>query len=376
MRFELGDASALVDYTVDGVRVSKRVQRYTFRRASAAGAFEGATIQPSAGGSTVGGRHDWTLMIRDDGSRVDMDVSSDSSYCTYTGSASHDGQFENVSGTYTCPGRSGSWSMRVDPTTEGLTGTFSGPDVPTGRIAAARFAGQVRMQGHGWRNDMWFVPGESGWGLSVIEQGNILFATLFVYDPQGRPRWYVASDLAQQGDSPDGAVLYTGALLESTGPYFGGPFDPAAVTRRQVGPMQFTARADGSGELSYAVDGVVVTKRLQRFAFRKQVFSGAYLGTWGHDRPATIAIDDDGADFRMQVVDEIGGFGTCDFVAPFSQTGSLRTMAGTFTCRSGAAGSFTLRHATVSAHGFTARFDSPAYGFRSIVDGHLGGARR
>lgn len=140
--------------------------------------------------------------------------------------------------------------------------------------------------------------------------------------------------------------------------------------------MSFTARPDGTGELSYAVDGVVVSKQVQRFAFRKQDFTGAYLGMWGHDRPATITIDDNGADFQMRMVDEIGGFGTCDFIAPFSQSGSLRTMSGTFTCLGGRTGTFTLQHATVSAHGFTARFDSPAYGFRSIVNGHLSGARR
>ena len=140
--------------------------------------------------------------------------------------------------------------------------------------------------------------------------------------------------------------------------------------------MNFTARPDGTGDLSYAVDGVVVSKRLQRFAFRKQSFSGAYLGMWGHDRPAAITIDDSGANFQMRMVDEIGGFGTCDFVAPFSQAGSLRTMSGSYACLGGATGTFTLQNATVSAHGFTARFDSPAYGFRSIVNGRISGARR
>lgn len=376
MRFELGESSATVDYTVDGVRVAKQVRRFTFRRATASGAYRGSMIQPAAAGAAVAGRHDWTLRIQDNGSAVTMDVSSDSGQCDYTGTASHDGQLEIVSGTYRCGTRTGAWSMRVDPTSEGLMGSFTGFEVPSGRIAAGRFDGTSSMQGHGWRNDMWFVPSESGWGLNVIEQGDILFGTLFVYDAQRRPRWYVASDLAQQGDAADGTVTYAGALIESTGPYFGGAFNPAAVTRRTVGQMSFRARPDGTGELFYTVDGVEVRKTLQRFAFRKQDFSGAYLGMWGGDRPATITIDDRGADFRMRMVDEIGGFGTCDFVAPYSQTGSLRTMSGVYTCAGGSSGTFLMRNATVSAHGFASRFESPAYGFRNIVDGHLHGARR
>ena len=266
--------------------------------------------------------------------------------------------------------------MSVDPTTEGFTGTFSGDNISSGRIAAARATGQVRMQGTGWRNDMWFVPTESGWGFNVIEQGDTLFGTLFVYDAQRRPHWYSASALTQQGDSADGRVTYTGALYESTGPYFGaaGTFDPASVTRRTVGQMSFQANPDGTGSLSYSVDGLQVAKQVQRFAFRKQDFTGSYLGSYAHDRQAMITIDDS-SDFRMHLVDEFGGMGACDFVAPFAQLGSLRVMNGTWSCATHS-GTFTMQDATVSANGFTARFDTPMFDFRAITDGHIAGVRR
>jgi hypothetical protein len=265
--------------------------------------------------------------------------------------------------------------MGVDLTTEGFTGAFNGDGITTGRIAAARRTGDVRMQGSGWRSDMWFVPTESGWGLNVIEQGDTLFATLFVYDAQRRPRWYVASSLAQQGDSNTGAVSYAGPLTEVTGPYFGTAFNPQAVTRRDVGQMSFQARSDGTASLDYSVDGVRVSKPLQRFAFRKQDFSGSYLGSYAHDRQAQITIDDSGPEFRMQLVDRFGGMGTCNFTAPLAQLGSLRTMNGTYACGS-RTGTFSMQHATVSAEGFTARFDSPMFDFRAIADGHIAGVRR
>jgi hypothetical protein len=380
MRFTLGTTAGTVDYTAEGIHVVKQVQRFSFRRTTLQGGYEGYMLQPASGGTAESGKDDLTLHIMaDDGSSFLMDSSSDSqSPCTWRGTPAQDGQYESVAGTFSCTGgsRTGSWSMKVDPTTEGFSGTFSGDGV-TGRIAAARSTGSVNMYGSGWRNDMWFLPGESGWGLNVIEQGDTLFATLFVYDAQRRPRWYVASSLTQQGGSADGTATYSGALRESTGPYFGGPFDPAAVTPRQVGTMSFRARADGTGDLSYTVDAVTVAKPVRRFAFRKQDFSGSYLGSYAHDRQARITIDDSGPDFRMQLVDLFGGIGACNFVAPYEQLGSLRRMAGTFSCSSHT-GSFLMQEATVSASGFTARFDTPnsTFDFRTITDGHLGGVRR
>src|SRR5438128_2485452 len=79
--------------------------------------------------------------------------------------------------------------------------------------------------------DMWFSPNESGWGLNLIHQGDTMFASLFVYGMDSQPRWYTASSLA---GGPD---VYTGALYETTGDPFSGPFNPNTVTRRQVGTM-------------------------------------------------------------------------------------------------------------------------------------------
>jgi hypothetical protein len=78
----------------------------------------------------------------------------------------------------------------------------------------------------------------------------------------------------------------------------------------------------------------------------------------------------------MRLQDVYGGSGTCNFEAPFFQLGSLRTMSGTFSCTGGESGPFAMQFATVSAHGFTARFDAPRFNFRAITNGHLAGVRR
>src|SRR5437868_4297792 len=78
--------------------------------------------------------------------------------------------------------------------------------------------------------DLWIDPSESGWGLNVYHQGDTLFASLFVYGPDGQPKWYTASALT------GGPTVYSGAIAEATGPWFGAAsFDPGAVARRTLG---------------------------------------------------------------------------------------------------------------------------------------------
>src|SRR3954468_7156918 len=60
--------------------------------------------------------------------------------------------------------------------------------------------------------DLWFNVNEAGWGLNLIHQGDTIFASLFVYGPDGQPRWYYASGLTGDGSS------YSGTLYENTGP--------------------------------------------------------------------------------------------------------------------------------------------------------------
>jgi hypothetical protein len=297
------------------------------------------------------------MSITDDGTNVSLTALTDTNVgCTWSGTHGQEGQYETVAGTYTCPDDKGTWSMKVDPTTEGFTGTFSGGDMQFGRIAAARRDGS-RMRGSGYRNALWFPPNESGWGLNTIEQGDNLFGTLFVYDAQGRPHWYSASNLKMSDISFD-TVRYGGPLVESTGPYFGTAFNPAAVTRRIVGGMTLATRTDGTATLAYSVDGVQVVKEVVRYAFRKNDFTGTYSGHFAADNDAghesvSITIDDHGENFLMQTVTAANG--TCSYAAPLSQNGHIRTMKGTFSCTSGRSGNFTMTNATVSASGFTAR---------------------
>jgi len=56
-------------------------------------------------------------------------------------------------------------------------------------LAAAAFALPALASTHSTDyTDLWYLPAESGWGVNVVQQNDIVFATFFVYGPDGTPR--------------------------------------------------------------------------------------------------------------------------------------------------------------------------------------------
>jgi len=108
--------------------------------------------------------------------------------------------------------------------------------------------------------DLWWVASESGWGVNITHQGNILFATWFTYDAAGRGMWLVM---------PDGRMsatgVYSGRLYRTTGPAFNSvPFTPATVGVTDVGLGTFTFSGSGAGTFAYTVNGITQAKSVTR----------------------------------------------------------------------------------------------------------------
>jgi hypothetical protein len=110
--------------------------------------------------------------------------------------------------------------------------------------------------------DLWWNSQESGWGINLTHQGNIIFATLFTYDASGNDLWLVASNLSSQ---PDGS--YSGPLYTTSGPIFNSSWNPAMVMVSQVGNMTVRFSSGEAGTLNYTYNGSVVTKSIQRQVF-------------------------------------------------------------------------------------------------------------
>ncbi|HET9577117.1 MAG TPA: hypothetical protein VFP44_04775 [Usitatibacter sp.] len=146
-------------------------------------------------------------------------------------------------------------------------------------LAFASFAASAQMQPN-YEGLWWNSPAgsESGWGINITHQGDILFATWFTYDAEGKGMWLVVPSAQLQPNMNDGGGYgysmgppvyeYMGSIYRTTGPAFNAAtFDPHAVTVTAVGDADFQFTASGQATFSYTVNGVSGTKSLTRQVF-------------------------------------------------------------------------------------------------------------
>jgi photosystem II stability/assembly factor-like uncharacterized protein len=84
--------------------------------------------------------------------------------------------------------------------------------------------------------DLWFNRNESGWGITLHQQFDTVFATWFVYDTDGSPTWLFMSDAKITGgqERGTGPVRVTGDLYTAQGKA-AGPFIARDVVTKKVG---------------------------------------------------------------------------------------------------------------------------------------------
>ena len=227
-------------------------------------------------------------------------------------------------------------------------------------------------------SDLWWNPDESGWGVNVIQQGNTVFATFFVYDANGRAHWYVASAMVAPSASATGAT-FMGDLFESRGPYFAVPFNPSAVTLTRVGTATLQVAFPGDGFLTYKIGDVTVTKAIRRQVWAVNNPSGTYEGQRVITASTGSCATGSTPFSAMQVTQAQNAFslkgtlGTaaCAFNGDYSVQGRFGASSGTFACNDGNTGSYTLTEVEASLYGFFARYSGTERG--CTVQGRIGG---
>jgi hypothetical protein len=210
-------------------------------------------------------------------------------------------------------------------------------------------------------SDMWWNPGESGWGVDFVQQRDVIVATVYVQGPDGRPVWYNGA-LAFQGLQPQThQITYSGDIYESDGAWFGAtPYMRTGV--RKVGTMTVVAPTRTTATVTYSVDGVEVTKSIQRYTFRHEQFGTQYAGTQQVvlskcDNPAddgtrvqhvsySVAFDA----LRMTIVSSDGAK-TCTYAGPYSQQGHLGRLDSAYSCSTGEAGALAFDEISVQRFG-------------------------
>jgi hypothetical protein len=218
----------------------------------------------------------------------------------------------------------------------------------------------VRAAGTASYADLWWVPAESGWGAHIVQQGEIAFVTLFVHRADGKPEWLVAPNAALYAVGADGRPAFGGPLYRVDGPWIGIPFDTTSVRAVPVGRLTLEPAAEGRLSLDYDVDGIRISKRIERQTFALPAVFGEYTGVFRmrssvvgspvviFEADVSVRIEDGTAALR---VDEPGS--RCHYVGFHAASGRLGRITGTYACLGGAEGPFTITDLEVTAHGIS-----------------------
>jgi hypothetical protein len=212
---------------------------------------------------------------------------------------------------------------------------------------------------------MWWVPTESGWGVNITLQNDLAFATFFVYDAQRNPIWYTAQ-MQYQGADSSGALIWTGPMYQTHGDPFTGASSSANTTISQVGTATFRGTYIEAGTLTYSVNGVQITKNVQRQTWRNENYAGSYVGGYSirftncvpsslnsrQDIPGTISISHSGTSFSARLS---ATSGVCTFNGSYTQSGNLGDVSGNYTCTDGTQGTFDFFEITRTISGFNGR---------------------
>ena len=114
--------------------------------------------------------------------------------------------------------------------------------------------------------DLWWrspAGMESGWGVNIEHQGDIVFATWFTYDIDGNSDWLVMSRGVRVSER-----TYAGALYRTRGPELhANPWDPSKVTVAEVGSATFAFTTEEEAMFTYTLDGVSQSKPITRQVF-------------------------------------------------------------------------------------------------------------
>jgi hypothetical protein len=236
-------------------------------------------------------------------------------------------------------------------------------------------------------SDLWSNVNEQGWGANVIQQNDILFITLFVSRPDTSPIWYVASDV-RQASVTGSTITFTGALYQTTAPYFGGTFNPAAVSNRQVGTLTFSASQIAQATLSYSVDGVTVTKPVTRQTWKREnitgVYVGAVTGTWsGCGTPRngyiesymTLTVTQDNTSITMREDGPNNSY-FCTYNGTYGQDGRMGSITGNTLCDDGVNQGFIATEVQGGLQNLSMRLVSQVFSGSCTFSGRLGGMRR
>jgi hypothetical protein len=184
--------------------------------------------------------------------------------------------------------------------------------------------------------DWWWNDQQSGHGLNIGQQNDVLFVSWFTYDETGAGMWLTLSATLA-------GTRASGNWVRTTGPALGTPFDPAKITRTVVGTGTLTFGSLHDATLDWTVNGKSGLVTLTRMSWATRSPNGAqagriYLNVAGcvGGTPLNVPI---GSTYTtsgstLTVVDDYRPTGTkvCTMTGTLVPSGSYLFVSGTYTC--------------------------------------------
>jgi len=247
---------------------------------------------------------------------------------------------------------------------------------------------------------MWYDPAQPGWGLSVTQQGDTVFAVLFVYDTGHAPQWFVASNITDTGQALNTLVgeVYSGTLYRTAGPAYAVPSDATPLSATPAGTIQL-AYVQPSNDLSvtYSVDGTTVARTLKAQTWGSSAaqllgnFDGAILirSTTSCAAPMPLqgithfTVSQGATAGTLNVTWGSGIDVGCMMSGTYAQQGQFGTLTGPVMCGPipnliANVGTFTITQMTIAPTGFSGYLNytsAPADGSSCTVGGAIGGVK-
>lgn len=127
-------------------------------------------------------------------------------------------------------------------------------------ISAAQGSSVPNYTDTWWRSP----PGsESGWGIGIAHEGDVVTATWYTYGPDGSAEWLVMSRGVRTAER-----TYSGTLYRARGPAFNAkPWDSSQVVMSVAGSATLLFTDDDNGTFAYTVDGISDSKPITRYIF-------------------------------------------------------------------------------------------------------------
>jgi len=109
---------------------------------------------------------------------------------------------------------------------------------------------------------LWGIASESGWGIALTRQVDMTFATIYTYDGNGNPKWYVASSCPMAANGCSG-TLYSvtgGSPLTTT-------WNGANKVVTGVGTLNLAFADANTGSMTFTLNGMSNSKAISRQIF-------------------------------------------------------------------------------------------------------------